>query len=163
MLELLCRTNPFARDHYVPGHFTASAFVYAREQASLLLIFHRKLGIWVQPGGHVDATDSDILAAAQREIREEVGLSELEVSPGIFDIDIHDIPERKNEPKHQHFDVRFLFHAKTLDFTLSPEVADARWIALCEVSEIASDASVMRAVSKLQRLQQTHESVRASG
>src|SRR5207248_2563727 len=57
--------DPFARDHFAPGHFTASGFVLSPDARALLLIRHRKLGRWLQPGGHVDAEDRDIEDAAQ--------------------------------------------------------------------------------------------------
>ena len=57
MLRLLELTRPFARDHFEPGHLTASAFVVSPASDAVLLIFHRKLGIWVQPGGHIEADD----------------------------------------------------------------------------------------------------------
>src|SRR4051794_26954283 len=69
--------DAFGRGQFEPGHFTASAFVLSPDSSSLLLILHGKLQRWLQPGGHVDAEDVDILAAARREVEEEVGLSGL--------------------------------------------------------------------------------------
>lgn len=145
--------DPFVRSHFVPGHFTASAFVLSPDAASLLLIFHGKLHRWLQPGGHVDASDADILGAARREVQEEVGLSELALAvPGIFDIDIHEIPPLKADPAHCHFDVRFLFRAPDLRFEAGSDAKAARWVPLAEVSEESSDRSVMRAVEKMRGL-----------
>src|SRR5690606_41792687 len=73
-----------ARDTYDPGHFTASAFVLSPDSRSLLLIFHKKLGMWLQPGGHIESTESELVESARREAREEAGLLELEgVTPCI--------------------------------------------------------------------------------
>lgn len=139
----------FARDNFEPGHFTASAFVLSPDQNQLLLILHGKLGRWLQPGGHVDPSDRDIIAAARRELDEEVGLAHLELAhAGIFDVDIHTIPAGK-DPAHQHFDVRFLFRSTTTTVVASSDARDARWVALDEVEAIHSDASVMRAVARL--------------
>ncbi|MFT3926267.1 MAG: NUDIX hydrolase [Myxococcales bacterium] len=148
----LCSSSgdPFSRDHFAPGHFTASAFVLSPDQSALLLIFHGKLHRWLQPGGHVDASDLDILGAARREVREEVGLSDLPLArPGIFDLDIHAIPPLKADPTHEHFDVRFLFQASDLAFRAGSDAKAARWVPLTEISEETSDRSVMRAVEKL--------------
>lgn len=155
MLELTRAEAACARSHFEPGHFTASAFVLSPNLSELILIHHRKLGIWVQPGGHIDATDPDLESAARREVAEEVGLHELRpltTSHALFDIDIHAIPARKDEPRHEHFDVRFAFVASTRDFERSEEVADARWVPLDNVRAITTDPSVLRAVDKLRAL-----------
>jgi 8-oxo-dGTP pyrophosphatase MutT (NUDIX family) len=152
MLELLdAPGDPFTRDHYLPGHFTASAFIVNQEADALLLILHQKLGRWLQPGGHVDDGDTDVLAAARREIHEEVALVDLPLyAPGIFDVDVHVIPARHDAPAHEHFDVRFVFQANTQIARAGSDARDLRWVGLDEVARIESDASVMRAVRKLQ-------------
>lgn len=142
----------FSRVTFVPGHFTASAFILSPDERELLLILHAKLGLWLQPGGHVDAGDADVLAAARREIAEEVGLAEVDlVTPGIFDVDVHDIPALKGDPPHAHFDVRFLFRARDKNAQAASDAEAARWVALEEVAAVQSDASVMRAVRQLLR------------
>ncbi len=150
MLELLDFVAPFSRAHFTPGHLTASAFVVSPVGDEVLLIFHRKLGIWVQPGGHIEGEDASLLDAARREVAEEVGLAlGSDSSAAIFDLDIHSIPARKDEPAHEHFDVRFCFRATTRDFVASDEVADARWVELSRVEQLTSDESVLRAARKL--------------
>jgi 8-oxo-dGTP pyrophosphatase MutT (NUDIX family) len=153
MLELCHTAAACERSHFSPGHFTASAFVLSPDRRDLVLIHHKKLGIWVQPGGHVEPTDPDLMSAARREVLEEVGLGELEpfqpVGSPVFDLDIHAIPARKQDPAHEHFDVRFAFLAKTRELIHSDEVADLRWVPLNEVERMGSDESVLRAVKKL--------------
>jgi len=151
MLTLLSSpSDPCAREHFTPGHFTASAFVLNPAQDSLLLIFHGKLARWLQPGGHVDPADMDVLAAARRELSEEVGLSDLPlVRPAIFDVDVHDIPARGRTPVHAHFDVRFLFQAHDEGCRAGSDAQDARWFRLDEIDAALSDPSVLRAVRKI--------------
>jgi len=151
-MEALLQSDgePFSREHFAPGHFTASAFILSPDDDALLLVFHGKLHRWLQPGGHVDPDDVDIIGAAAREVQEEVGLCALGLAhEGIFDIDIHDIPPLKGEPAHAHFDVRFLFRANDLSFTAGSDAKDARWWSLPDIDEARSDRSVTRAVQKL--------------
>jgi 8-oxo-dGTP pyrophosphatase MutT (NUDIX family) len=146
--------DPFTRSHFVPGHFTASAFVISPAGDALLLIDHPKLRSWLQPGGHVEADDADVLAAARRELHEEVGLTDLPlVTEGLFDLDVHRIPPLGAEPAHEHFDVRFAFRARDLALPLgeSTEAKVARWFPLSEIEAGTSDASVARAARKLAR------------
>lgn len=133
------------------GHLTASCFILDHERANLLLLFHKKLDKWLQPGGHGEAGEVDPLEVARREAREESGLSDLSLEPPTpFDLDVHLIPARKDEPAHEHLDIRFLFVAAP-GAALRPgegESSRLRWVPLGEVAAV-SDESVARAARKL--------------
>jgi 8-oxo-dGTP pyrophosphatase MutT (NUDIX family) len=153
MLELLQQgERAFSRESYHPGHFTASAFVLDAEGEHVLLIHHSKLGRWLQPGGHVEPGDADVLAAARREVAEETGVFDLATAAnGLFDLDIHQIPSFGSSPAHLHFDVRTLFRAGCAVLSPSDEVAGARWVALASLRDETDDESVRRVASKLGR------------
>ncbi len=53
-------------------HFTASALVL-NDENKILLIFHKKLNVWLYPGGHVENNETPD-AAVIREVLEETGL-----------------------------------------------------------------------------------------
>lgn len=144
--------DPFTGTRYEPGHFTASAFVISPAGGQVLLIHHKKLGLWLQPGGHVEPHDATVLDAARREVLEEVGIGELALDhEGLFDLDIHTIPARRDTPAHEHFDVRFLLRAPTPAFAASDEVLNARWVPIGEIERSGTDDSVLRAIRKLRR------------
>lgn len=158
MTELLAvGEDCFSRTHFQPGHFTASAFVLSPDRESVLLILHGKLGLWLQPGGHIDPSDVDVVAAARREVIEETGI-EVQVAEGkgasLLDVDIHAIPAnpRKSEPSHEHFDLRFTFVAPSLDFHAGSDALAARWVRLEAVVDAGTDDSVRRAIRKLTSL-----------
>jgi 8-oxo-dGTP pyrophosphatase MutT (NUDIX family) len=144
--------DPFDRGTFTPGHFTASAFVVSPDGGALLLIHHAKLGRWLQPGGHFEPDDDDLFAAAAREVREETGLAGFAAAtPGaLFDVDVHDIPARKKDPDHRHYDLRVLFRATTTEVAAGDGVTGAKWVPLPEVAAAGTDESVLRAVRKLQ-------------
>jgi 8-oxo-dGTP pyrophosphatase MutT (NUDIX family) len=162
ILQLLdSSSEAFSRTHYSPGHITASAFVLDPSHTSLLLILHGKLLKWLQPGGHVDPEDRDVLESARREVFEEVAVAALgQIGDGLLDLDVHAIPARGDQPAHEHFDVRFLFEAKDTRFTAGSDARDARWVPIEQLlghgtrtpSEYPSDDSVLRAVRKLRGL-----------
>jgi 8-oxo-dGTP pyrophosphatase MutT (NUDIX family) len=155
MLQLLEQDHPTSRASFRPGHLTASGFVLSPERDAVLLIFHKKLGIWVQPGGHIEPSDVSLEGAARRELAEEVGLSLPEnAAATIFDLDIHSIPARKDEPEHEHFDVRYRFQSPTRELVASDEVAGVRWAELARIDQLTTDESVLRAVRKLSRVAQ---------
>jgi 8-oxo-dGTP pyrophosphatase MutT (NUDIX family) len=147
--------DPFSRAHYGPGHFTASGFVLSPDGGSVLLVLHRKLSRWLQPGGHIDPADADLFAAACREVAEETGLNHLLAEGddgGVFDVDIHPIPARKTEPAHEHFDVRFLLRASATDITRNDETHDAEWVPLGALADRMSHPDEARVIRKLRGL-----------
>jgi 8-oxo-dGTP pyrophosphatase MutT (NUDIX family) len=138
--EPLSRTQPHA-------HFTASALVVDPARTRTALVHHRKLGIWVQPGGHLDSDDPSYAGAALREVREETGLTGTVEPPQPLHLDVHEIPARPDMAAHLHLDVRFLVAAEG-ELVLSDESHDVRWFPLAEAGRIG-DASVARLVASL--------------
>lgn len=132
------------------GHVTGSAWIVDKSRQFTLLTHHRKLDKWFQTGGHCDG-DSDVLNVALKEAQEESGLPDIQIiSPEIFDIDIHEIPERKGVSAHLHYDVRFLFEADMNEaLNISSESTDLAWVVLSEVSKLNDSESIMRMVRKV--------------
>ena len=131
------------------GHITGSAWVVNKDGSEILLTHHRKLDRWLQLGGHADG-DSDVLSVAMKEAEEESGLRDFtHIGQGIFDIDIHPIPERKGEPEHLHYDVRYVLRANgCTEYTVSDESHDLRWVKPEEVETLTTEPSMMRMVAK---------------
>jgi 8-oxo-dGTP pyrophosphatase MutT (NUDIX family) len=140
--------NPFLRER-LAGHFTASCWLVSADGARVLLTHHRKLGLWLQLGGHADG-QRDLSAAAVREAEEESGLTGLRVEPAIFDLDRHRIPIHKTVPEHWHYDVRFIVRAGTDEaYTISEESLDLAWRDIAELAVDAdADPSVRRMAGK---------------
>jgi 8-oxo-dGTP pyrophosphatase MutT (NUDIX family) len=148
------QVDPFDRSQVRPGHLTASGLVLMDDDQSLLLIFHRKLDRWLQPGGHFEVQDVDHVAAARREVSEEVGIDQLEVISPLYDLDVHAIPANAREGEHLHFDLRVLFRCKQRSVVASEEVADARSFRLTDLASareptVGSDDSVARVAKRL--------------
>ncbi len=140
--------NPFVRDR-LAGHFTASCWLVDRSGARTLLTHHRKLGLWLQLGGHADG-ERDLRIAALREAEEESGLRGLRIEPAIFDLDRHWIPEHKGVAAHWHYDVCYVVHAGEDEaYTVSDESHDLAWRRIAELAaEAGTDPSVQRMARK---------------
>ena len=134
------------------GHITGSAWVVSPDHSHVLLLHHRKLNRWLQPGGHSDG-DPDTLAVALRETEEESGVPAQHIKPvttAIFDIDIHAIPERGDEPAHEHFDVRFLFELDAgIPLARNDESNALEWVPIAKISEFNDERSILRMVEKI--------------
>lgn len=133
----------------VPGHLTGSAWVISPDRRQTLLTHHLKLEKWLQLGGHADG-DGDLLAVAWREAQEESGLTNVQpVSAELFDVDRHWIPERRHEPGHFHYDLRFMFEADPADaLAISSESKALAWVALSQVVALNPEESMARMVRK---------------
>ena len=131
------------------GHVTASAWIVDPSRTRALLTHHRKLGKWLQLGGHADG-DADLRAAALREAREESGLRSLRfASTAIYDVDVHAIPARPGEPAHEHYDVRFALEADPAEpLVVSAESKELAWIPLDALERYGADESVLRLARK---------------
>jgi 8-oxo-dGTP pyrophosphatase MutT (NUDIX family) len=166
------RANAFERSN-ATGHFTGSAWLVSADGARVLLMHHRKLDRWLQPGGHADG-DTDLARVALREAQEETGVIDLRVEGGIFDIDRHRIkghvpvacpdgpappfafapgernPTRGDEAEHWHYDVRYVVRAGEDErFAINEESQALAWRSVISVATDSSfDASLRRMAHK---------------
>ncbi len=140
--------NAFERSLEV-GHITASAWLINKDNTKALLMHHRKLNIWVQLGGHCDG-NTDALAVAIKEAQEESGIANIQqMKAGIFDIDIHLIPENKKEKAHYHYDIRFLLQViSDEDFVANEESNALAWIDKNKDALPTQERSVTRMFDK---------------
>ena len=139
----------------VHGHVTASGLVLC--DGKLLLIFHKKLQKYLQPGGHLE-NDQNLVEAARREVLEETGIHTIPyrseekdlVTP--LHIDIHTIPhnEKKGEQEHLHYDCMFLLFAKDSGATIQKSEIDGyKWV---ELNFPFQDKGLIDAIQKIKRL-----------
>ena len=146
----------YRRSNFI-GHITGSAFILNKASDKILLLKHKSLGKWLQPGGHIDPTDNSILDGCIREIVEETGIkkSNLEYlniyNENIpFDLDSHNIPANtsKNEEAHIHFDIRYCFkYLSEENIVIDKLESDGyKWINL---RDLLKDPIFGKVVSKL--------------
>ena len=139
--------DPFLRER-LAGHFTSGAWLVSADGQRILMTHHRKLGRWLQLGGHADG-DSDMARVALKEAQEESGLPDLSVEhDAIFDLDRHWIPERKEVPGHWHYDVRYVVRAGADEnYVVSEESLELAWRLISDVAQDA-DESMSRMARK---------------
>lgn len=150
----------YSRSNFV-GHITNSAFIYDPNKKQLLLLQHKILKRWLQPGGHADVSDIHLIAGARREASEESGIGEhsLQLFPVHsiadvpFDIDSHHIPAnlKKNEDAHVHHDVRYLFlyHGDRSNVMNDAESTGMQWV---HIDQVNYDNAFQRVANKIRLL-----------
>jgi 8-oxo-dGTP pyrophosphatase MutT (NUDIX family)/N-acetylglutamate synthase-like GNAT family acetyltransferase len=115
-------------------HVTGSAIIVGPR--GTLLLRHRLLGIWVQPGGHVEAGEAPWEGAA-READEETGLAVRHPADGprLAHVDVH--PGGRG---HTHLDLRYLLLGGTTDPSPPPEESqEVGWYDWPEAVALADD------------------------
>lgn len=154
---VLRHERPFDRA-IAEGHLTGSAITVSADGTRVLLLHHRKLDRWLQPGGHGDPGETTGEEVALREAFEETGIEGLvldEAAPRPLDVDVHAIPARGKEPAHEHLDLRYLVRAPE-GARVSPALAELheiRWLAWDETDALDPDPGLKRALAKARSAQ----------
>lgn len=137
------------------GHVSGSAWVLNPSRSHVFMLHHRKLHLWLQPGGHADG-NNDIVQVALNETTEESGADPSHVrlvSPDIFDVDVHTIPATATEPRHEHYDIRFLVELDDRKPLPGNDESHAvAWIPLEQVHRVNKFRSLYRMVQKTRQL-----------
>lgn len=134
--------DPWARSS--PLHVTGSAVVVHPPSRRVLLRWHDRQQGWLQVGGHADPGEADPFAVALREAREETALTDLAAwpdpaRPQLVHAVIVPVPAGRDEPAHEHADLRYVLATSHPDDAApeSPEAA-LRWLSFDEAMEAAS-------------------------
>ncbi|MDQ3537291.1 MAG: NUDIX domain-containing protein [Actinomycetota bacterium] len=141
-LDALRRLPRPLDEHADPEHVTASAIVVGR--AGTVLHRHKRLGLWLQPGGHIDDGEMP-WDAAVREVAEETGLPAAHPpsGPALHHVDAHPGPRG-----HTHLDLRYLLLAEGKPRPSPGESPDVRWFDLPEAIRVA-DPGLVGALRRL--------------
>ncbi len=111
----------------VPNHLTSGGFVFDPSLEQVALVLHTKAKLWLQPGGHFEATDESVVGSALREIGEETGLHAPAGRAELVDLHHHELSAAFGRCR-SHLDMRV---AVVLDepapIVCSDESDQARW------------------------------------
>ena len=146
--------NCFSREN-LQAHFCASAWIVDEKREQTLMAYHRIYDAWAWTGGHADG-ETDLLAVALREVREESGLTEVRpVSEDLYSLEILTVDghEKRGQyvPSHIHMNVTYLLGARDRALRQKPdENSGVAWFTPREALEASTEPwMVQRVYSKL--------------
>ncbi|MBU6215862.1 MAG: NUDIX hydrolase [Acidobacteria bacterium] len=145
VLELLDEHGSSLADRTcVPGHLTGSALVVEEGCGEVLVLFHRKLQRWLQPGGHADG-DTNLANVALREATEETGIDGLRVVTPAIDLDVHAVDHGDPLGRHLHLDLRFLVLAPAGSRPVGNHESEAlRWVDPADLAGLVDEVGILR-------------------
>jgi 8-oxo-dGTP pyrophosphatase MutT (NUDIX family) len=146
-------TDPW--DRSLPLHLTASALVVDPRGGTVLLRWHQRQQAWLQVGGHGDPGETDPLAIALREAREETGLADLAPWPDaqLRHVAVVSVPAGRGEPAHEHADLRFVFATQAPGAARAENPgAPLRWLPPGEAYQATSEANFRETLTRVERL-----------
>jgi 8-oxo-dGTP pyrophosphatase MutT (NUDIX family) len=136
-------------------HVTASALIVHPPTGRVLLRWHARQQAWLQVGGHADPGETDPVAIALREGREETGLDDLVPWPddAIVHVVIVPVTASSKEPAHEHVDVRYVLATEQPDAARPENPAAAlRWLSVAEAHRLTSEANLRETLARAERL-----------
>ena len=140
------------RDENPSSHFCAYFLPYDTSRKKVFIVHHKKSGLWISPGGHIDKGET-LLSALNREIEEELGVKNFfSEPPSPFLLTTTPI-ENQNHPCRKHYDVWVLVPTDGSDFNIDPkEFHDTKWLTIVEARAKVTDLANIEALKAVERL-----------
>ena len=137
------------RDENERSHCCVYFVPFNRQMGELLIGDHKKSGLWLMPGGHIDKRES-LLCALNREINEELGVADFFSRSDPFLLTVTDIVGGNITCK-KHFDVWHLMDTDGSDFEVDySEYHEVRWVSIEKARNMIIDPASLRALAVLE-------------
>ncbi len=140
------------RDEDVASHFCVYFLPYDPKTERVFIVHHKKSGLWLSPGGHIDRNEQ-LHEALEREAHEELGISyraPAGLKPFLLTITpiVHGIT-----PCKMHYDIWFGIPTDGSDFMVDPrEFHETRWLTIADARKIVIDPSNLEALDKIEEV-----------
>ncbi len=139
------------KDEDPVSHFCVYFLPFSSETKKVFFGHHKKSGLWLSPGGHIDKGES-FLEALNREINEELGIKDFfKEKPAPFLLTVTNIDRDPRQCK-KHFDVWHLMETDGSNFDIDmTEYHETKWLTIAEAKEItdAANKAALRVVEKM--------------
>ncbi len=129
-----------------------SSFAYNLQNKKVFIVEHKKSGLWLSPGGHIDKGEN-LLGALNREIEEELGIkNHFKEAPSPFLLTITPI-NNPVQPCKTHYDIWYLLMTDGNNFNINPqEFHDTKWLAIEEARRVMTDPANIKALEVVENI-----------
>ena len=139
------------RDENPISHFCCYFLPYNPATKEIFIIHHKKSGLWLSPGGHIDK-DENTMQTLNREIEEELGIKNKikeKIKPFLLTIASISNPV---QPCKIHFDIWYRFSTDGSEFNVDPkEFHETRWSSIEDERKLITDSTNIEALDKMEK------------
>lgn len=139
------------RDENLRSHYCIYFFPYNHLAKKVFVVHHKKSGLWLSPGGHIDEGEV-LLETLNREVREELGVAEpFQELAEPFLLSITPIGNNV-QPCREHFDIWYPLFSDGADFNVDlKEFHATRWVTIAEARSLFTDPNSLKALGLIQK------------
>lgn len=143
-------TEAFYRDENPETHLCAFYLPIDNKQKKIYLVVHKKSGLWMPPGGHIDIGESP-LEAVKRECNEELNFTLTTEPIELYTISIEDIDNPIQKCK-RHYSFWYIVNMELKEFNYNKnESENGRWVSFIEAMNMVTFYSYVKPIASLSR------------
>lgn len=146
------KEDKLTRDENPTSHFCCYFLPYNPVTKQVFIVHHKKSGLWIAPGGHID-NGENLMQTLNREIEEELGVkNEIKNKIRPFLLTITPI----NNPAHsckEHLDIWYRFPTDGSEFNVDPrEFHNTKWLSIDKARKLVTDQPNLQALDDMEEL-----------